>query len=68
MAHLVHMTLFAGGSDVFKAARKTSRSEAPKTGMDENAIELVKHTIADDPSISSQEITETYYLSHGTIH
>ena len=34
----------------------------------ENAIELVRHAIADDPYYSIIEITEICYLSHGTIH
>ena len=53
---LVPMTLFAGGSDVFKAAKKTSENEPqsgpPKMSMNENAIVLVRHAIADDPYIS----------------
>ena len=63
MAQLrVHMTLFAGGSNVLKAARKTPenapRSGTPQTAVNENAIGLVRHAIADDPHISIQEITE----------
>ena len=48
--------------------RDKTRSGAPKTAMNENAIELVRHAIADDPHISIQERTEICYLSHGTIH
>ena len=33
-------------------------SGTPKAAMNENAIELVRHSIADDPHISIQEITE----------
>ena len=49
------MTLFADGSDVcFQSGKKPSemidpRSGAPKTAMNENAIELERHAIADDP-------------------
>ena len=72
MEQLVHMTLFAGASDVFKAAGKTSGMsqglEHQKPVMKENAIELVRHAIADDPHILIHEIAEICYFSHGTIH
>ena len=35
-----------------KDLRDKPRSGAPKTAMSENAIELVRHAIADDPHIS----------------
>ena len=34
-----------------KYLRDEPRSEAPKTAMNENAVELVRHAIADDPHI-----------------
>ena len=43
-------------------------SGARKTAMNETAIELIRHAIADDPYISIQEITEICYRSYGTIH
>ena len=41
-----------------KDLRDEPRSGEPKTAMNENVIELVGHVIADDPSISVQELTE----------
>ena len=55
----------------FQSGKKDFRDEpwsgAPNTAMNENAIELVTHAIADDPHISIQDTTEICYLSHGAI-
>ena len=40
-----------------KDLRDDPWSGAPKTAMNENTIELVRHAIADDPHISIHEIT-----------
>ena len=53
---LIDMTILAGGSDVFISARQAFRDD-PRTGahkktcMNENAIELMRDAIADDPHI-----------------
>ena len=70
---LVHIALFDGGSDVFKAPRNASEMSH---GLEhQNCHERECHRsgeaydMADvDPHISIREISEIGYPSHGTIH